>query len=86
MIILAFLLAAAVGVAQVLIDILLYGAFFAGKLLKGVLSVVGKLLLYAFFLWLLFKLFKLFVAAAAVGFAVGFFPLLIIYSIKKLRS
>ena len=86
MLILAFVLAAAVGALQVLFDVLLYAAVFAGKIARGVLSGAVKLAVYALFLWLVFKLFKLFVGAAAVGFAVGFFPLLVIYCIRKLKN
>ena len=84
--ILAFFIALFVGVFQVVFDILFYAAVFAGKIAKGIVSVLVKILLYCGLLWLTFKLFKLYVAGVAVGFAIGFFPLLVIYCIRKLKS
>lgn len=84
--VLAFLLAAAVGALQVGADTVLYGAFFARRYAKGVCAVLLKLALYGVFLWLLFRLLQAYVVMAAVGYAAGFFPLLLAYCFVKLKK
>lgn len=83
--ILTILVVAAVGIGQFWLDTILFKAIFSGKTVTGLLTLVGKLAIYAVGFFVLFKLFKEFVTAAAIGFAVGFFPALIIYGILKIK-
>ena len=80
------LAAFALGLLQFFFNIILFPDVFAGKILKagGVFCV--KVGLYALGLWLLFKLFRAFLAAGVTGFGVGFFIFLIIYAVSRLKK
>ena len=84
--IIAGITAAAVGLVQFFLDTVLFGSVFANKAAKGIFSLLGKLLIYTVAFILLFKLFRTLVKAAAVGFAIGFFPCLFIYCIYKIKK
>ena len=84
--ILVIILAAGIGVLQVMLDTLLFSSVFAFKAAKGIISVLIKLAIYGLGFWLLFGIFKAFLKASAIGFAIGFFPCLFIYCIKKIKG
>lgn len=85
-VILAIIAAIAVGLIQFFLDTVLFGAVFAFKAVKGILTLVAKIALYVIAFLVLFKLFRALVKAAAIGFAIGFFPCLFIYCINKIRK
>ena len=85
-VILALIIAGFVGFAQFFLDTVLFGAVFAFKASKGILTLLCKIALYGIAFLLLFKLFRALVKAAAIGFAIGFFPCLFIYCINKIRK
>ena len=84
--ILVFLLSAAVGAGQVALDALLFPSIFGKSYGKALIVGCGKLALYGLFLFLLFRVFRAAVTAAAIGYFVGFFPLLTVYCVLKLKS
>lgn len=71
-------------IGQFMLDVVIFAGVFAARTVKALLSLLLKLVLYGAAFWLLFKVFKAFVTAAAIGFGIGFFPCLIIYALKKI--
>lgn len=84
--ILAGIISVLFAVLQFFLDVLVFSSVFAAKALKALFPLLGKILLYGVGFWLLFKMFRAFVKIAAIGFGIGFFPCIIIYALKKLRS
>lgn len=82
----AAVIAVIIGLVQFFLDTVLFGAIFAFKATKGILAVLLKGALYVIAFWVLFKLFRALVKAAAIGFAIGFFPCLFIYCINKIKK
>ncbi len=82
----AIIAAAAVGIVQVILDIVVFAAVLSKKASKGVASVLIKFVLYGAAFYLLFKLFRALVKAAVIGFAIGFFPCLFIYCAYKIKK
>ena len=81
--------AAVLAVFQFFLDTVLFRAVFAGKAFRAIGLLLVKLALYAGGFSLLFLLFRAFVAGAAIGFGVGFFPAVLIYGlafVKRNRS
>lgn len=84
--ILAIIAAIVVGLIQFFLDTVLFGAVFAFKAVKGILALLCKIAIYVIAFIVLFKLFRALVKAAAIGFAIGFFPCVFIYCINKMRK
>ena len=72
-----------VGAAQALLGVALFGAAFSGRKVKMLVSLVGKIAVYGGFFYLLFTVLRAAIVGAAVGFGVGFFPGLIVWSLLK---
>ena len=79
-------LAAVFGVLQVALDVVLFRSVFRSKPVPMLLALFVKLLLYAFALWLLVKVFRALIWAGAIGFAVGFFPALLIFTVYSMKK
>ena len=86
MAILAAALAAAAGGAQAALNVLLFGAVFRKNVARAVAAAAGKLAVYAGFLLVLFLFFRDHALYAAIGFAAGFFPPLLIYGLGRLKK
>ena len=71
---------------QFYLDTVMFAAVFTAKAIKALLPLMLKMLCYGIAFWLLFKLFKAFIVAAAIGFGIGFFPSILIYGFYKLRK
>ena len=78
--------AALLGAAQVLLDTVLFGAVFKPKPLRAVLALLVKLALYAVGLYVLIRIYRHYVWAGAIGFGIGFFPLLVLYGVITLTK
>ena len=82
-IILAAIVALAVGVGQVMLDTVLFRAAFASQTIKMLLALLGKIAVYGGFFYLLFTVFRAGIVGAAVGFGIGFFPGLLLWYLFK---
>lgn len=78
--------AALLGVTEVLLDIVLFGAVFRQKPLKAVLALLVKLALYTAGLYVLIRIYRHYVWAGAIGFGIGFFVLLTLYGVITLTK
>ena len=74
------------GAVQALLDAVLFGAAFSGKTIKMLAALLGKIAVYGGFFYLLATTLRPGVAGAAAGFAVGFFPGLLIWYFTKGRK
>ena len=86
MAIFVFFISAAVGAGQVALDALLYPSIFGKNYVRALVIGCAKLALYGLFLFLLFRVFRAAVTAAAIGYFAGFFPLLTVYCVIRLKS
>ena len=77
--------AAVLAVFQFLLDTVLFRLIFESKAVKAIGLLLLKLALYAGGFALLFGCFRQYVAGAAIGFGVGFFPAVLIYGLAVLR-
>lgn len=84
--IIAAVIAVIIGLVQFFLDTVLFASVFAFKATKGVLALLIKIVVYGAAFFVLFKLFRALVKAAAIGFAIGFFPCVFIYCVKKIRN
>lgn len=82
----AVILAMLFAVGQFYLDTRLFSAVFTEKPIKAFLPLIIKMALYGIAFLLLYKLFKAFIVAAAIGFGIGFFPSVLIYGFLKLRK
>lgn len=84
--IIAGLAAALLGVGQFFMDTVLFSAIFKKEPLKALPVLMLKMLLYGGGFALLFVWFREYVAGAAIGFGIGFFPGIFIYGLNLLRG
>ena len=84
--ILAGLLGAAAGAAEAVLNAALFAALFQKRTARCLGAGAGKLAVYAAFLLPLFLVLRENAAAAAAGFAAGFFPTILICCVRRLKN
>ena len=75
------LFAAVFGVMQLILTVLVFRAVFGQRGIAAAGSLLVKIALYAVALYVLMRIFRAFVWAAAIGFGAGFFPALVMCAI-----
>ena len=78
-------LAFTAGIAQVLLSSVLFRAVFTEKVKKMLAALFGKIAVYGGFFYLLFTVLRPGITGAAVGFAAGFFPGLLVWYLVRGR-
>lgn len=75
-----------IGVLQVLLTAVLFGAAFSGKTIRMLVSLLGKIAVYGGFFYLLATVLRPAAAGAAIGFGAGFFPGLLMWYLTRGRK
>ena len=84
--VLAAIVALGVGVGEVLLDTVLFRAAFAPEPVKMLLALFGKIAVYGGFFYLLWTALRAGIVGAGIGFALGFFPGLMLWYLFKGRK
>ena len=75
-----------IGAAEVFLSVVLFGFAFSEKTLKMLAALLGKIAVYGGSFYLLATALRPGVAGAAIGFAAGYFPGLLVWYLTRGRK